>query len=133
MTGSGLDAGDEVAEVTSLRVGGGLLGQEGRGGLRGSEPRPARVDSNPPSPLQERLILGWSGLEGCPGEVTTVPSKRAGVDTSLVQCVLTLLLWGSIHGPQCLALPSWETSTQILEPLFPGPDPHCHVVRFAGR
>lgn len=33
-TGSGLEAGDEVAEVTSLRVGDGLLGPEGGVGPR---------------------------------------------------------------------------------------------------
>lgn len=35
VTRRGLEAGDEVAEVTSLRVGGGLLGQERERGLRG--------------------------------------------------------------------------------------------------
>jgi hypothetical protein len=41
-TGRGLEAGDEVAIVTSLGRGAGLLGQEG-GGLRGSGPRPAAI------------------------------------------------------------------------------------------
>lgn len=134
MTRRGIEAGDEVAEVTSLPVGGGLLGQEGEGSLRGSEPRPAGVEPDPPSPPRKLLILGQSEPEEQGNRSRrsdhSPPASLAGADTSLVQCVPTPLLWDFIHGPPDIWLclhqrqppRSWSFCFLALTHLPMGPD-----------
>lgn len=109
------------------------MGQEAGGGRRGSPPRPTSVESNPHYPPQEHLILEWSGLERCSGEVAPVPCKWAGVDTSLVPCVAGtpapglgpwppkpgFALWGRKHLPRfcslcLLALPHIPVGPDLL-------------------